>query len=112
EAGEERGERITLIRLRLVGDNRHMDPLPWPNTVAAELGTSSASSPGTVKSHSEAASEVLMASIVGPPNPTASESGPACIRRGPVDLHRTQFEVNPGVIHAARRSSDQPLSTT
>jgi hypothetical protein len=46
------------------------------------------------------------------PNPTASELGSACVCHDRGDLHRTQVEVNPGVIHAARRRSDQPLATT
>jgi hypothetical protein len=37
------------------------------------------------------------------PNYGMGVAGHACVRRGPRDLHRTQFEVNPGVSHAAPR---------
>jgi hypothetical protein len=43
---------------------------------------------------------------------TLPELWDSAVPQRPGDLHRTQSEVEPGVSHAARRSSDQPLSTT
>ena len=81
----------------------------WPGWTPCRRNSanSSASSPGTVKSHSEPASDVLMTFIVGTPNPTANESGPVCVVRRRGDLRLIEFEVNPGLNHAGRRSSGE-----